>query len=127
VDLFSPDVDIHLEAIGFQETTIHGRDELLQAILAARSTQQGAKIELIDIQVKVDPGKRTALAYLTAKGQLSGQREFVAQEFKITLQKQDKRWIITQVEAFRGLGASPVKPWQPLLILAFCRWTNRSF
>ena len=98
-------MSIHLEPIGFEETTLRGRDELLQAVLTARSTLEGAKIEFLDMQVVINPDRQSATAHLTAKGQLATQREFVAQEFKVTLRKIEKQWLITHVETFRSLAS----------------------
>jgi SnoaL-like domain len=111
-DCFAPDVSIQLDLMGFDPVTINGRDELLQLILAARSTLSSATVQFLDIHVKVEPDRQSATALLVAKGRITGERDFIAPEFKVRLRKMDKRWLITHAESSRSLAVA--SPWPVL-------------
>jgi len=101
---FSPDAVLKVEVSGADLRSISGRDELLQAITAARAGLQEARIQLHEIQVKVDTGHESATAQLVASAHINGSDDPLVQELKMQFKKIDGRWKIAQVESVKGLG-----------------------
>ncbi len=83
--------------------TFNDRDELVQAAAAAWPNLQGMKVEFLDINVTLDPGRTNATAELTAKAQRPGDHSLYVQEFRVRLRKQEKDWRIAGVETIRPL------------------------
>jgi hypothetical protein len=77
------------------------RDEIAKAVLAAHSAADGQKVEFLDVSVAVGPDKQSAVADLTARAQIAGDKDFSVQAMKFTLQKIDGQWLITRVETVR--------------------------
>ncbi len=88
---------------GRVEHTFSSRDEIMQAAAAAYSALNGIKVEFLDVNVMVGADKQSATAGLTLKAQAAGDKDFIAQEMKFTLQKIDGKWLITRVETVRTL------------------------
>jgi len=104
VGFFGPNAVLKVEVSGADLRSIRGRDELLQAITAARAGLQEARIELQEIQVNVDPGHESATAQLVASARINGGDDLLVQELKMRFNKVDGRWKIAQVETVKGLG-----------------------
>ena len=102
-EFFTPDVQVTVDVPGIQHT-ISGRDELLQAVVGARSTVSSLTIEFPDIRVSVAPDKQSAVVNLNAKGKVSGQREAYLQEFRLRLIKVKRDWLINQIETAKTLS-----------------------
>ena len=100
----TPDVEITVDIPGRSRQTFSGRDELLQAAVAARSAVPGLNVEFFDILVTVAPDQNSAEANLTAKGKVSGEKDFYVQELKFLLKKVEGQWLIFQVETVRTLS-----------------------
>ncbi len=104
VGFFSSDAVLNVEVSSVDVRSISGRDDLLQAVTAARATLQEAKIQLHQIHVNVDPDKQSATAQLVATAYLNGGSDPLVQELKLQLRKIDGHWKITQVETVKTLG-----------------------
>jgi hypothetical protein len=102
-DYFTLDVQVTIDVPGSQHT-ITGRDELLQAALGARQTVSSLKIDFPDIQVAVAPGKDSAVVNLTARGKVTGQKEFYLQELQLRLLKVKRDWLIDKIVTVRTLS-----------------------
>jgi len=102
-EFFTPDVQVTVDVPGTQHT-LSGRDELLQAALGARSAVGSLSIELPDIKVTVAPDKNSAVVNLTAKGMVSGQRDFYLQELRLRMTKIKRDWLIDQIETVKTLS-----------------------
>lgn len=100
---FTSDVEITVDVPGRTSQTLNGRDELLQAVMAARSALAPLKVEFLDITVSLNADKQSALAHLTAKATLPGERSPEVQELKIDFRKTDHDWLIQHVETVRTL------------------------
>jgi hypothetical protein len=100
-NFFSTNAEVNLNAPG-RTQTLAGRDEIMQAVAAARAALDGLKVEFPDVSVTVAPDKQSADADLTVKAQIAGNPEFIAQ-MKFTFQKTGRKWLITRVETVRTL------------------------
>lgn len=101
---FSPDVEITVDVPGHSQQTIHGRDEVLQAGMAARGLAGSLKVEFLDINVSLAPDKMSAVVDLTAKGRAGSERDLLVQELKLTMKKVKQDWLIFQVETVKTLS-----------------------
>jgi hypothetical protein len=103
-DFFTTDVDVDLNVAGYDSITLHGRDEVLQVAMAARSRLTSLKVEFLDMNITIDPGGQTAKVNLTAKAIVPGERDISAQEFNFMLKKVDGKWLIYKVETVKTLS-----------------------
>jgi len=107
-DFFTPDVDIDVNATGYDPLSLHGHDEVQQIAMAARSRLSSLKIEFLDMNVTIDPGGQTAKVNLTGKATIPGQRDISAQEFNFLLKKVDGKWQVYKVETVKTLSEEKV-------------------
>jgi hypothetical protein len=98
----TPDVELAVSAAGFQQT-INGRDEILGAALRTRSTLGSLQVELPDILVTIAPDKQSAVAEITARAKIGGEKDFDVRELKCALKKLDGAWLVSRVESERSL------------------------
>ena len=101
---FAKDVEINVNVPGAGQHTFSGREEIIQAAAAAQSYSRSVKVEFLDIIVRLQTDKQSAVADLTAKITQAGEREFDVQELKFRIKKVDREWRITRVETVRTLG-----------------------
>ena len=101
----APDVEIAVDVPGYSRRTFSGQDELLQAMVAARSTGRGFTVEFFDIIVTVAPDGNSAVANLTARGTASGASDVYVQELRFTLRKVQGNWLILRAETVNTLSA----------------------
>ena len=104
VGFFSPDAELKVDISGTGIRSISGRDDLLQAVTAARAVLQEAKIQLHEVHVNVDPDRQSAGAQLVASANLNGDADPLVRELKMQLRKIDGRWKIVRVETVKMLG-----------------------
>jgi len=102
-DYFTPDVEVLLEVPGI-EHTISGRDELMQAAVAARRVVKSLKVTFPDIKVTLSPDKTAAEVYLTGEARVPGEKEFFLQELRLRLIKVKRDWLINRVETVKTLS-----------------------
>jgi hypothetical protein len=100
---FTPDVEIAIDMPEYHVQTIEGRDELMQAAVAARSRGNALKIELVDVSVAIAPDGVSAEAHFTGKAKIASERSIQAQEIRARLVKMDGNWLIRRVETVRTL------------------------
>lgn len=104
-EYFTPDVEVDVNLTGFQAISLHGRDEVMQIALAARSRLTSLKVEFPDMNVTIAADGQSAKVNLTGKGIIPGERDISAQEFNFNLKKVDGKWLIYHVETVRTLSA----------------------
>jgi hypothetical protein len=102
-EFFTPDVEVTVNVPGTQQT-LSGRDELLQKAVGARRMVSSLTIEFPDITVAVAPDKNSAVVNLTARGQVSGQKDFYLQELRLRMIKVKRDWLIDQIETVKTLS-----------------------
>jgi hypothetical protein len=105
-DFFTPDVDVEVNLTGFEPVTLHGRDEVLQIAMGARSRLTSLKVEFPDMNITFSPDRQTAKVNLTGKATVPGERDISAQEFNFELKKVDGKWLIYRVETVRTLSSA---------------------
>ena len=76
---------------------------MLQKAIAARGFTGGLKVDFLDIAVQVAGDKKSAVATLTGKARLGGEKDFFLQELKFTFKRVDRDWVISRVETVRSL------------------------
>jgi hypothetical protein len=96
-------VEIHIEFHRRSEQVYAGRNEILQACVAARNMASGLTIEFPDVVLTVHPGKQSATAEVTLRAQMHGERDYIVQELKIEFIKSDGEWLIRRAETVRTL------------------------
>lgn len=99
---FSTNVEVQIEAPGYERLEFSGRAEITQAAAGARPRLGSLKVEFPDVSVTVGPDKRSAVADVAVKVQAGGEQHFDVQEVKFTFQKIDGDWLITRVETVRA-------------------------
>jgi hypothetical protein len=103
-EYFTPDVAIGLDVRGLDPHVLQGRDEVMQAVLGAMQRLRGLKLEFVDINVTLDPGKQTAVANLTGKATIPDERDLQVQEFDFKLRKVDRTWLIYRIDTVKTLS-----------------------
>jgi len=99
---FSTNVEVNLNAPGFERLEFSGRAEITQAAAGARMHLSGLKVEFPDVSVSVGPDKQSAVADVAVKVQAAGEKDFIVQEVKFNFQKIGGDWLITRVESVRA-------------------------
>jgi hypothetical protein len=107
---FATNVEININVPGRIQHNFLGRDEIKEAVLGARSTLGGLKVQFPDINITVVPDKQSAVADLTVEARVSGEQDLIVQEMKFTLQKTDGEWLVTRVETVRTLSILHFEP-----------------
>jgi len=103
-NLFTADVEASFDVPGGGPSVLIGRDNLVERVLAARSALYSLKVEFPDISVTIGPDNQSAVAYVTARGKASGEREPFLQELEFTFQKVGRDWLIRKVETAKTLS-----------------------
>jgi hypothetical protein len=104
-EFFTPDVEVEVNLPGFEPLSLHGREEVMQVAMAARSRLTSMKVEFPDMNVTIDPGGQSAKVNLTGKATMPGERDISAQEFDFKLKKVDGKWLIYHVETVKTLSS----------------------
>ena len=99
---FSTNVEVNLNAPGFERLEFSGRAEITQAAAGARMHLSGLKVEFPDVSLTVGPDKQSAVADVAVKVQAAGEKDINVQEVKFTFQKIGGDWLITRVESVRA-------------------------
>jgi hypothetical protein len=101
---FATNAEVDMDVPDRFQQTFSSRDEIKQAALMAHAAISGLKVQFLDVNVVVGGDKLSATADATVKAQVSGDKDFIAQEWKITFQKIGGDWLITRVETLRTLS-----------------------
>ena len=100
---FATNIEITVDTPSQSRQTLTGRDELTQALMAARSMVKGLDVDFIDQTITLAPDKLSATVSLTGKARVPGDRDLLVQELKFYLQKIDGAWLIVRVETVKTL------------------------
>jgi hypothetical protein len=100
---FTGDAELAVDVPGRQQFVISGKEELRQAVMAARSQLSSLKVEFLDLHPQVDAGKQSARVESTLRAQISGEKDPYIQEIKITVAKVEGNWKISRIETVRTL------------------------
>ena len=99
---FTPDAEIDVDAPELGHHTINGRQEIVQAALAARTQLPGLRVEFGDTVIKIDASKETATVELTVKVTQTGQRDFEMQDVRMSLLKYNGDWRIAKAKTVKA-------------------------
>ncbi len=100
----TPDVEVVVDVPGYPHHEIHGSAELLEAAAAVRTYRPGFKVQFLDIVVTVAPDQNSAVADLTARGDMPRERDFSVQELRFKMKKVDGKWLVSHVETVQALS-----------------------
>lgn len=101
---FSASLEVNIEAPRRLQYTFADRSEIMRAVAAAHESAGGLKVEFLDVSVEVGPDRQTAVADLTVRAQVAGDKDFSVQAMRFTFKKTDGEWLITRVETVRTLS-----------------------
>jgi hypothetical protein len=101
-DYFSRDVELMVD-FGGRPQQFSGRDELIAAASAVRSTVSSLSVSFPDIKVTLAPDRESAVVNLTAEGRVKGEKDLYVQEMKVLFKKIEGEWRITRVETVKTL------------------------
>jgi hypothetical protein len=72
--------------------------------MTIRTHLSSVSIEFLDIVIALAPNNQSAVANLTAKVRVPGEKDMIPQELKMMLKKVDGKWLIRKVETVKTLG-----------------------
>jgi ketosteroid isomerase-like protein len=101
---FTADAVILLSAQGFEAQDFSGREAIQERALLAMRGLRGLRVEFLDVNLTFGPDKQTAIANLTCKATVSGERDFYVQELNVMFKKVDGQWLIYRVETVKTLS-----------------------
>ncbi|MDB6017764.1 MAG: hypothetical protein JWR19_2253 [Pedosphaera sp.] len=102
-NLFSDDAEAVIDVPGIESHTFTRREELMQAAIMARGALNGLKVDFVDTNIEVGPDQQSAIADLTLRAQVSGEKDLIVQELKFTFKKLNNAWLITHIETVKTL------------------------
>ena len=102
-DFLEAGVEVQFEYERVGTRIVQGRAEVVQFATVARETLKQARFQLLDITVKIDPEGTAATAYMTLLADVSGEKNAISQELKVTLKKIEGKWLVARVETLRTL------------------------
>jgi hypothetical protein len=101
--LLARDIHVVLDVSGGRGRTFDNRDELLQAVLAARATIKDLHTEFTDIAITLNPDRQSATAFLTVTAKIGAEPDLVVEELKFTFKTISDDWLITSLETVKPL------------------------
>jgi len=100
----TPDIQVAIDAYG-QHVTCASKDELMQAVMYARTQLFGSlSLQFLDPVITLAPNKQTAFVNVTVKGAVPNDKDLLVQECKFTFQKDGRSWLIRRVETVKTLS-----------------------
>ena len=97
------DVEVAVEVPGYSHHELSGKDNLLQALMAARASLPGLQVEFFDPVIELAPNKQAAVVGLTARGKVPGDRDFQVIELKFSMKKVEREWLIRRIETVKTI------------------------
>lgn len=101
--LLARNIHVVVDMPGGHGQTFDDRDELLQAVMAARSVVKDLHAEFTDIGITLNPDRQSAVAILTVKAKIGAERDPVVEELRFNFQKISDDWLITALETVKPL------------------------
>ena len=98
---FSTNVEINLNVPGYEPVTFANRAEITQAALGVHERLRSLSVKFPDVNVTLAPDKKSAVADVTLDAAISGERDAIVQELKISFQNTTDGWLITRLETVR--------------------------
>jgi hypothetical protein len=103
--LFDENVQVAMDVPGGESHSLSfsRREELMQAVMAARRFASGVSAEFLDMNIQMAADEQSATADLILKARVSGESDMIAQELKFTFKQTNGDWLITRVETIKSL------------------------
>jgi hypothetical protein len=101
IGYFTPDVVIHTEGFTKAVESLNGSDELLQAIMAARSNTGRVSAQFYNMTVQVNDDTQSAIATMDVIVKISDSGEPMLGQVQVTLKKVERSWLISQVQPIK--------------------------
>jgi hypothetical protein len=101
--LLARNIHVVLDLPGGRGNTFDNREDLLQAVLAARSAGKDLQAQFTDIGIRLNPDRQSAVALLTVKSKIGGEPDWVVEELRFTFKKISGDWLITGLETVQPL------------------------
>jgi len=79
------------------------REELLQAMMAARPVVKDLVVQFTDIGVVVNQDRQNATALLTVKAKIGVEPDWLVEELRFTFKNTNDDWLITRLETVKPL------------------------
>lgn len=102
-EFFATNVVINISAAAPGYRNIEGREQVSEVALAAQGQLQQLQVKFLDIVVDELIPRQSATVRLTLVVDLNGEANVIVQELKMTFRKQEKEWVISQVEPMKTL------------------------
>jgi hypothetical protein len=97
-ELFAEAVTVDIRAAGLHISQTGGRQEIMQAAMAAQSQVGAVEANLIDVTVRLSDDRRSAVVEATGQAKITGRDSSGFEDFIIYFQKTDEGWLIERVE-----------------------------
>jgi hypothetical protein len=101
--LLAENIHVVLGTPGGEGHTFDNREELLQAVLAARQVVKDLQAQFTDIGIVLNPDAQSAVALLTVKAKIGGEPDLIVEELRFTFKKISDDWLITGIETVKPL------------------------
>ena len=101
---FTDNVEVNITVPGHAQETLTGSGEVRTAALASRQEATALVVTFPDVNVAVAPDRNSATADVTVDATVSGERDAIIQELKITFQKVDGHWLISKMDTVQGVS-----------------------
>jgi hypothetical protein len=100
---FTEEIEVNVNVPGIDSHTFTRREELTQAAMASKQVVTSIKAEFVDINVDLAPDNLSAVADLTLRANISGEKDTIVQELKFHLNKVNGEWLIHRIDTVRTL------------------------
>ncbi|MGD0412585.1 MAG: nuclear transport factor 2 family protein [Verrucomicrobiota bacterium] len=101
--LLARNLHVVLDLPGGRNETFDNREDLLQAVMAARPVVKDLQTQFTDITVSLSPDRQSAVAMLTVKAKMGGEPDWIIEELRFTFKKIGGDWLITGLETVQPL------------------------
>ena len=100
---FTKEAEVKLDVPGVEKHTFNGRDELMEAVQAARASLRSVQAQFYGMNVELAPSKQEAFVDLILKADVNGEVNSVVQEMKFFMKKVDGDWLVSGLETVQTL------------------------
>ena len=101
--LLARNIHVVLDLPGGRSQTFDDREELLQAVLAARSAVKDLQVQFTDLGIRLHPDRQSAVVFLTVQARIGGEPDLVVEELQFTFKIISDDWLITGLERVQSL------------------------
>lgn len=104
VEFFTTNVQFDVELSPRQQHELWvGRDQLLERATVVRAGVRGLRVQFLDPEVRLGEDLHSATAHLTSKIYITGESDYIVQEFRLALVKPAGTWLVRKVETVKTM------------------------